>query len=261
MSDERWIPTFIQDPLDTSHCTGAADCPSAVHVHGCYHDTPCTHPAAVAATKIEALYARTQGEDVPGVLHWVWFDGGHLDGQVRPIALLGRAAIVDGSTYTVVVPSEQEWSYSAERDRYELVTGVTAADWDDARSVNGTGDVIERDSDSIKALDVPDRDPATGQWVPPGGAHWANQSVHARYPNGTDPLAAIKDAMRVFMERTDGSNALGEPDRRTGPVLPEWYDPKLVCDCSDAQLRIGAFDPDCKFHRQILESPPPGTLP
>jgi len=32
--------------------------------------------------------------------------------------------------------------------------------------------------------------------------------VRARYPSGTDPLAAIRESMGVFMERRDGTNAM-----------------------------------------------------
>lgn len=43
----------------------------------------------------------------------------------------------------------------------------------------------------------------------PAQAPWANTAVHGRYPAGTDPFLALKDAMGVFMERTDGSNGMG----------------------------------------------------
>lgn len=37
---------------------------------------------------------------------------------------------------------------------------------------------------------------------------YVNDSVHARFPGGTDPLQAIRETMGVFMERTDGGNDL-----------------------------------------------------
>lgn len=39
-------------------------------------------------------------------------------------------------------------------------------------------------------------------------AEWAHSGVHLRVPTGTDPLAAIREAMGVFMERRDGTNAM-----------------------------------------------------
>lgn len=39
-------------------------------------------------------------------------------------------------------------------------------------------------------------------------APWANTAVHGRYPAGTDPHDALRETMSVFMERTDGSNAM-----------------------------------------------------
>lgn len=56
---------------------------------------------------------------------------------------------------------------------------------------------------------------------PPGVGAYANDAVFARFPSGTDPLLAIRAAMKVFMERVD------EPDRRTDPVLPDWYKPEI----------------------------------
>lgn len=41
-----------------------------------------------------------------------------------------------------------------------------------------------------------------------GDAPFAHDAVFASYPAGTDPRLAIRDAMSVFMERTDGTNAL-----------------------------------------------------
>lgn len=38
--------------------------------------------------------------------------------------------------------------------------------------------------------------------------HWATTAVEGRFPSGTDPLAAIREVMVPFMERTDGSNAV-----------------------------------------------------
>lgn len=43
-------------------------------------------------------------------------------------------------------------------------------------------------------------------------APFVHDAVFARYPKGTDPRAAIRDAMGVFMERTDDTNALPPPD-------------------------------------------------
>jgi hypothetical protein len=40
------------------------------------------------------------------------------------------------------------------------------------------------------------------------GQEWAHTHVAASYPAGTDPLAAIREAMGVFMERRDGTNAM-----------------------------------------------------
>lgn len=37
---------------------------------------------------------------------------------------------------------------------------------------------------------------------------WANDAVRLRVPSGTDPLAALREAMGVFMERSDGTNAM-----------------------------------------------------
>lgn len=39
-------------------------------------------------------------------------------------------------------------------------------------------------------------------------APWAHTAVHGRYPAGTDPKTALREVMTVFMERTDGTNAL-----------------------------------------------------
>lgn len=44
--------------------------------------------------------------------------------------------------------------------------------------------------------------------VEPAPAGWANTAVHGRYPAGTDPQAALREVMTVFMERADGTNAL-----------------------------------------------------
>lgn len=60
-------------------------------------------------------------EDVPGVLHWVQFRGGTLDGEWRPLSLHGDHSLEDGHTYNAVVPHEQSWRYSLERDVFELV--------------------------------------------------------------------------------------------------------------------------------------------
>lgn len=40
------------------------------------------------------------------------------------------------------------------------------------------------------------------------GQQWANTAVRLRVPSGTDPLAALREAMGVFMERRDGTNAM-----------------------------------------------------
>lgn len=37
---------------------------------------------------------------------------------------------------------------------------------------------------------------------------YKHDAVRARFPSGTDPLAAIRETMGAFMERTDGSNDL-----------------------------------------------------
>jgi hypothetical protein len=37
---------------------------------------------------------------------------------------------------------------------------------------------------------------------------FVHESVEARFPAGTDPLTAVKETLGVFMERTDGSNAM-----------------------------------------------------
>lgn len=42
----------------------------------------------------------------------------------------------------------------------------------------------------------------------PEEAPWAHTEVRGRYPAGTDPFLALKDAMGVFMERADGTNAM-----------------------------------------------------
>lgn len=39
-------------------------------------------------------------------------------------------------------------------------------------------------------------------------APFVHDKVFARFPSGTDPLAAVKEAMGVFMERADGTNEL-----------------------------------------------------
>lgn len=44
--------------------------------------------------------------------------------------------------------------------------------------------------------------------APSEDASWANDAVFLRVPSGTDPLAALREAMGVFMERTDGTNAM-----------------------------------------------------
>lgn len=59
--------------------------------------------------------------DVPGVLRYILFVGGTLNGERRPIAMHGRQQIDDGSTYNRLVPVDETWAYSAERDQYELV--------------------------------------------------------------------------------------------------------------------------------------------
>lgn len=163
-----------------------------------------------AKAKIDQLYAQTGGEDVPGVLHWVWFDGGHLDGKIRPIALHGAPSIRNGSTYETIAPTRQVWAYSIVTDRYELISD----------SIELVSDPIEPVGD---VLDVPSRDPVTGQYIPGSEAHWAHQSVHARYPSGTNTLDAIRDAAKVFFERSDGTNLLPSEDEvRHGPGVP-WH--------------------------------------
>lgn len=47
-----------------------------------------------------------------------------------------------------------------------------------------------------------------GSEIEPGEAPFLHTEVKASFPSGTDPLAAIREAMGVFMERTDGTNAL-----------------------------------------------------
>jgi len=44
--------------------------------------------------------------------------------------------------------------------------------------------------------------------VEPVEPEFAHDEVRLRVPAGTDPLAAIREAMGAFMERTDGTNAL-----------------------------------------------------
>jgi hypothetical protein len=43
-------------------------------------------------------------------------------------------------------------------------------------------------------------------------APFVHDAVFARYPKGTDVRAALREAMGVFMERTDGTNALEGPE-------------------------------------------------
>jgi hypothetical protein len=62
-------------------------------------------------------------------------------------------------------------------------------------------------------VNVPDDRLPDGPMIP----GWAHDAVVARYPSGTDPLAAIRESMTVFMEKADGTNALpGWQQRR-------WY--------------------------------------
>ena len=44
--------------------------------------------------------------------------------------------------------------------------------------------------------------------APEGTTDFSHDRVEARFPVGTDPLTAIRETMGVFMERTDGSNAM-----------------------------------------------------
>lgn len=49
-------------------------------------------------------------EDIPGVLLWIEFVGGSLDGTKRPIALHGHP-LEAGSTYNRFVPNDETWTF------------------------------------------------------------------------------------------------------------------------------------------------------
>lgn len=65
---------------------------------------------------------------------------------------------------------------------------------------DGTVEIVHQDADGTiiqhhRGEDAP-------------SSEWAHTAVTASFPSGTDPLAALRASMAVFMERKDGSNAL-----------------------------------------------------
>lgn len=61
---------------------------------------------------------------------------------------------------------------------------------------------------------------------------WAHSAVRASFPAGTDPRVALRETLGVFMERTDGTNALEDWQRvrwwhggRRGLKRGEWLLP------------------------------------
>lgn len=54
----------------------------------------------------------------------------------------------------------------------------------------------------------PDPDALAGIPARHDGVEWSNTGVRLSVPSGTDPLAALREAMGVFMERRDGTNAM-----------------------------------------------------
>lgn len=91
--------------------------------------------------------------------------------------------------------AEQDRLSGVPLDRHLALTGGTFDSV--ALKHDGTVEVVHSDDDGT---DV--------ELQRPTSSPFKHDGVFARFPKGTDPLAAIRETMGVFMERTDGTNAL-----------------------------------------------------
>jgi hypothetical protein len=121
----------------------------------------------------------------------------------------------------------------------------------------GTLDVVSFDDDGLSVGHAE---------APEGASDFSHDRVVGRFPKGTDPLAAIRETMGVFMERTDGTNALpwwlrerwwhGSHGgfRRTVPdraVLLPRRDMLLPPSTSGVEPHLGNSDPDSVYVTRV----------